>query len=246
MERIRERINIFLQGQLEKFGKNGFLVCMSGGLDSATVLKLAVDAVGKEKVTALICDIDAISDSNDLTDGKRFCEALGISVTDIHMTELFESFRKIFPKFHKIIHRNNMTRLRSVLAYTLADQYDLLVIGTSNKSESLLQGFLHFTNAADVFPISDLYKTEVKEIAKHIGVPDYIVNKDPNDSIKNGVKDKDLYFGYDYDVIDPLLRAILDHDLEKLNQFEDKKLMHLLCYLVRRNGHDVEFPEFVV
>lgn len=239
-----ESLKRWLAYQLERFGSNGYLVCMSGGLDSATALKLSVDSVGKERTFALTCTVEGISNPIDIAQAGELCKQLGVKHFILDMTRFFESYRSLFPDMSPLQVHTCMARLRPVIAYSIADKWGLKIMGTGNKSENVLQGWLHMTNASDVIPFVQFLKLEIREMAKEIGVPAHLIDKEPNDSMVNGVKDRDLYFGYGYEFIDPIIQALEEGDVAYLDT-QDRKLVALLAHQMRRTRLDTEFPVFI-
>lgn len=234
----------WLAYQLERFGSSGYLVCMSGGLDSATALKMSIDVVGKDKTFGLMCRIDGISNPTDLDQAKDYCEQLGITYIDFNITPIFEAYKALFPGMSPLQVHTCMARLRPVVAYSIADRLNLKIMGTANKSENLLQGWLHMTNPSDVIPFVQFSKSEIRLIARMIGVPTHFIEKEPNDSMINGGRDRDLFFGYDYDIIDPIVHALEIGDTSFLEK-QDRKLVLLLDHQMKKTRWDTEFPVFI-
>jgi NAD+ synthase len=180
-EGTEETVEKFLTEKLRKIGANGYVLGVSGGIDSAVVLRLCARAVGKKKVLALLMP-EKESSKDDLTDGKSLCEAEGVSYKVIDITGPVEAFKKVTAKkLDRKAVANIKARCRMVVLYHHASTERRLVVGTSNKSEILMGYFTKFGDgAADLEPIGDLYKTEVRELARDMGLPKKVIAKAPS------------------------------------------------------------------
>lgn len=190
-----ERIVKFLKGYNKKAGAEGYVLGVSGGLDSAVVYKLCVKAVGKDNVTTWyntgnnniyklvkMLDSDVIID--DVSDYVN-------RITDCEMDELSEA--------------NVKSRIMMVHLYMFANYLNCLVVGTTNKSEYMIGYFTKFGDgASDIEPIQHLYKTEVYELAKYLKVPNSIIKAKPSAGLWEGQIDEDE-IGMSYEKLDKIL-----------------------------------------
>lgn len=215
--KVAEVIEGFMKGFVAGSGAKGCVIGLSGGLDSSTVAHLLVRALGKEKVLGLIMPMSGITRQEDLDDAVSLAEDLGINYRIIDIREIFEAYTSANPLFDendKIANGNLQARIRMTLLYYAANRKNLLVAGTSDRSEILLGYFTKYGDgASDFIPIGDLYKTQVRELARSIGVPDKIVNKPSSPGLWVG-QTAEGELGLSYDVIDRILIALFDRKME--------------------------------
>jgi len=201
-------IEKFLSEKLRKIGAKGFVLGVSGGVDSAVVLRLCVRAVGKGKVLGLLMP-EKDSPKNDLADSVELCENEGIRYRMIDISQTIESLKKtIGGKLDRKPLANIKARCRMIVLYHYANSEWRLVVGTSNKSELLLGYFTKFGDGgADLEPIGDLYKTEVWELARRLDLPEKIVKKVPTAGLWRGQTDEGE-IGITYSRLDAILLGI--------------------------------------
>jgi NAD+ synthase len=248
---------------LQDFKRRGAVVGLSGGIDSALVVELAVRALGREKVLGVFLP-EKESNPISLEYAEKQAAKLGIETVKVDITENLESFgvyqrrnavvKQVVPefddtlKFHVTLPQNLLEkdrfnyysiivegkdgnretkrlsgndwleisactnikqRTRMIQLYYYAEKHNYIVVGTTNKSE-LLQGFfLKFGDGGvDVEPIAHLYKSQVFEMSKYLGVIQEIIDRPPSpDTYSLPVTDKELYFCIDYELLDLLLYA---------------------------------------
>ncbi len=209
-----ENIINYISGQVSESGANGVVLGVSGGVDSAATAALAVKALGPERVYPLILP-DVESDPADIRDAFRVCELLGLrSVKYIDITSIVDAFLKAvgssYEEANKIAKGNIKVRSRMIIFYYFANKNNLLVLGTSNRSEYLLGFFTKWGDgAADLYPIINLYKTQVRLLAEYLGIPESISWKESSPGFWVGHKARDE-LGVDYDVADKVLYHLVD------------------------------------
>jgi NAD+ synthase len=212
LDTAADAVRSFLADYLADSGADGYVVGVSGGLDSALAAHLLVDAVGPDRVTGLILPADP-SNAENIADARELCEGLGVEyrVTDIQ--PLVDDLTAASPgDLPKTAYGNAQARIRMTLLFQAANAEDLLVVGPNNRSELLIGYFTKYGDgAADVAPLADLYKTEVFDLARLVGVPDHIVEKTPTAELWEGQTDPGE-LGAPYETIDPILRAYVDDD----------------------------------
>ena len=238
-------IEHFLAEKLRKTGAKGYVLGVSGGIDSAVVLKLAVNAVGKERVLGLLLP-ERDSPKEDLGDAKQLCETEGVRYEILDISDAVEAFRKtIGSRADRMALANVKARCRMILLYHRAAAESRLVLGTSNKSELLVGYFTkHGDGGADLEPIGDLYKTEVRELARRIGIPAKIIKKAPSAGLWKGQTDEGE-MGITYDRLDAILLGIEQGLPEKdVATRAEASLQDVerVSKMVRLSSHKRKFP----
>lgn len=207
-----EVITAFIRSQLAQTGFERLVVGLSGGVDSATTAFLAARAVAAQDLLAVRMPYrTSAPDSED--DALRVVEALGCRTERVDITAMADPMlAQIFgPEAETRVRRGNvMARLRMVVLYDRSAAFDALVIGTSNKTEALLgYGTLYGDMAAALQPIGDLYKSQLREVAEALGVPQQIVDKPPSADLWPGQTDEGE-LGASYEDLDRILYALVD------------------------------------
>ncbi len=183
------------------------MVGMSGGLDSTVVAYLCVRALGADRVHALFLK-DELSSSEDQKDVEEITRDLGIALEVVDIGPMVEAFRKTLDIHDTKALGNVRARCRMIAWYSVSNQRDGLVVGTGNKSEGLSGFFTKFGDAGvDLLPIGDIYKTQVREMAQLLGVPERIIEKTPSPGLWKGQTDEGE-LGISYDDLDPILLGL--------------------------------------
>jgi NAD+ synthase len=238
-------IEHFLAEKLRKTGAKGYVLGVSGGIDSAVVLRLAANAVGKERVLGLLLP-ERDSPKEDLGDAKQLCETEGVRYEILDISDAVEAFRKtIGSRADRMALANVKARCRMILLYHRAAAESRLVLGTSNKSELLVGYFTkHGDGGADLEPIGDLYKTEVRELARRLGIPAKIIKKAPSAGLWKGQTDEGE-MGITYDRLDAILLGIEQGLPEKdVARRAEASLQDVerVSKMVRLSSHKRKFP----
>ena len=201
---MKERIIEFIKRKVKEAKAKGVVIGLSGGLDSTVTLFLCIEALGKNKVLGVMMPSE-INKKEDLDDAVQVCKKLGVKYKIIRIDSIIKEFEKILDLSDKLVKGNLTARIRMCILYYFANKENLLVVGTGNKSE-YLQGYftLHGDIACDLLPLGNLYKTEVKELAREIGVPERIIEKTPSPGLwKEQTDEKEL--GISYEELDKIL-----------------------------------------
>jgi NAD+ synthase len=177
----------FLTDRLEVSGCSGFVLGLSGGLDSALVLHLAVQSVGKERVRPVFLPNGRLS-----AEDRRFAhlanEGTGCALEEIDISALMKASPV---RSRGIVDANLQARLRMAMLYAIANRDELLVLGTSNKTELMMGYFTKFGDGgSDLCPIGDLLKTQVRAVAVKAGVAGPIVSRAPTSGLIAGQTDE--------------------------------------------------------
>jgi NAD+ synthase len=197
---------------------NGVVLGISGGIDSALVLTLCVAALGKEKVTALFMPEAAIDVGDTI---KQYVRQLGVKRETIPIKPLFEAYlRHAGIADNRLVTGNLKARIRMSLLYSRSNAAGLVVMGTGNRSELLAGYFTKYGDGGvDYLSIGALYKTQVRGLAKHMGVPEEIITQAPTAGLWAGQTDEQE-LGITYEKLD----LILYEHTEKGVPFDQIKL----------------------
>lgn len=204
----------FIREYFTHSGARAAIVGLSGGLDSSVTAALLTEALGKENVRALILPYEGVSLKSDIEDAISLCESLGVKYEIIDIRSIVDTVRRSLEgslgTLGKITLGNIMARTRMILLYAYANCLNGLVVGTSDKSEILLGYFTKYGDgAADIMPIGDLYKTQVRLLAMKLGIPERIVSKASSPGFWTGHLAEDE-LGARYEDIDCVLYALIE------------------------------------
>ena len=201
---IVQQITAWLKQQLEQSQAAGIVLGLSGGLDSAVCAALVRRATGN--CLGLILPVE--SAVKDLDDAAMVASAVNIRTERVDLTPAYEVLARSLPEADHLALGNLKARLRMVVLYYYANLYDYLVCGTGNKTEIALGYFTKFGDGAcDVLPIGDLYKTEVRELARGLAIPEKIIAKIPTAGLWPDQTDEGE-IGFSYGEIDKTLAAL--------------------------------------
>ena len=202
-------IDVFLRDEMRRVGFEHAVVGLSGGIDSALSTYLAVRALRKEHVHCLMMPYRT-SSADSLTDAKAVINELGVSSEVVDISPMADAYFAMNGDMDNLQKGNVMARLRMIVLYDRSHTRKALVIGTSNKTESLL-GYttLFGDNASAINPIGDLYKTQVRQLSGELGVPKVILKKAPSADLWSGQTDE-KEMGLTYSETDQLLYHLID------------------------------------
>jgi len=198
-----------IRTELGRFGFHKGVVAVSGGLDSSLAAYLAAEALGPENVQALWLPYRT-SAAESYEDAQEVIGRLGVSSVTIEITDMVEPLFERFPDMGNRRRGNVMARARMLVLYDQSEEWGGLVIGTSNKTELLLAyGTLFGDMASAVNPLGDLYKTQVRQLARAVGVPERIIAKPPSADLWPGQTDEGE-MGLTYADVDKVLCLMVD------------------------------------
>lgn len=245
MESIYEQLIKGIQKYFKKSGLHRVVVGVSGGVDSSLTLKLAVDALGSEKVTAISMPENGISAPINMQHAKKLCEALEVEFFLQSINAFLISFSQTPWGTNQIASQNTKARVRAVLLYHYANTHNALVLGTSNKSEILLgYGTKYGDLAADLEVIGELYKEEVYALADFVGLPREIIEKKPTAELYTGQTDE-AELGASYSELDPILKR-LDMGIDALiDRGISAATVHSVLNRVEKNKHKTSAPPII-
>jgi len=203
-EEALPRILDFIHGRIKDAGRSCLVVGLSGGLDSVTSAYLAVRALGSENLTAFLMPYKTTSPQS-TDDALLAATELGIAHETIDITPMVDAYFERFPEADHKRRGNFMARTRMAVLYDQSAALDALVLGTGNRTESLLGYTTLWGDMACAFtPLGDLYKTQVRQLAVHLGVPPRIIEKPPTADLWQGQTDEGE-MGLTYGEVDRLL-----------------------------------------
>lgn len=189
---INEIVN-FIRSEVEKAGAAGVVLGLSGGIDSSLTASLCVRALGSDKVLGVVMPT-SFTPKEDLEDALEVSRMLGIKTVLVNIDEICNAIVKALgvnpdDSRIRIPLANVRARVRMVILYFYANLYNYLVAGTSDRSEYLIGYFTKYGDgAADFFPIRHLYKTQVRELAAYMGLPERVVRKPSSPQLYPGHK----------------------------------------------------------
>ena len=237
----RRIIGEFIRGQLRQAGFERALVGLSGGIDSSLVAYLVSEAVGPERLLCLLMpyrtsDPASRADAEDVV-GRLGCESLVVDISPMVDAYFADPDRA---QASPVQRGNCMARTRMAVLYDHSVWWGGLVVGTGNKTETLI-GYttIYGDNASAFNPIGDLYKTQVRQMAVDMGVPERIIAKAPSADLWPGQTDEEEG-GFRYAEIDRLLYWMID----KRRTDEDLVAMGFAAELVARVGRMVATSEY--
>jgi NAD+ synthase len=240
----RKILVMFLRDAVTKVGFERAILNLSGGIDSALVAFLVAEAVGPDNVLALRLPYKS-SSQDSLDDAQAVIDALGIRSDTIEITAMVDPLLARFPDASNLRKGNIMARMRMVVLYDQSVAFRALPIGTSNKTETLL-GYttIYGDNAAGVQPIADLYKAQVRQLSRALGVPSSVIDKPPSADLWAGQTDEDE-LGFTYDLADQVLYLLVDERYtveEVIAEGFDRKFVEKIWRQVRINHYKRTMP----
>ena len=206
-----KRIKSFIKQYVENSGADGIVLGLSGGVDSNTIAALSSLSIGGERVMGLILPEKETYNLKDMDDAKVVAEKFGIRAHICDITSALEGFYNTIPKFDasdKLCKGNIKARTRMICLYYYANKFNRIVCGSSDKSETMMGYFTKWGDAAaDISPIMDLYKTQVRKLAVRLGISAELAAKPSTPALwPNQLAETEL--GIKYEILDLILYGL--------------------------------------
>ena len=219
---ITDKIEKFIENELEKNQAKGIILGLSGGIDSAVLAYICKRKL-KEKTLALIMPDTTITPSIETEDAMRIIGLTGIEHKLIDIKPIVNEYSMYLEPNEKA-KGNLRARVRTNILYYYANIKNYLVLGSSDKSEYLIGYFTKFGDgASDLTPISSLYKLQVREIAKHLEIPENIISKKSSPHLwKDHEAEEEL--GIQYEEVDSILYCLFEKKLSVEETIEITKI----------------------
>jgi NAD+ synthase len=200
----RRVIAEFIRGQLRQAGFEKLVLGLSGGIDSGLVAFLSADAIGPERLLCVLMPYRTSSPES-RADAEEVVRRLGCASELVDISPMVDAYFAADPEASPLRRGNYMARQRMAVLYDRSVTWGGLVVGTGNKTESLIGYTTLFGDSACAFnPIGDLYKSQVRQVAAAVGVPDSVIRKAPSADLWPGQTDEGEA-GFTYPVLDRLL-----------------------------------------
>ena len=205
----RKILTGFIQTEITRAGFSKAVLGLSGGIDSALACYLAAEALGPQNVLAVRMPYKTSSQGS-LDDAQLVIDALGVDSLTVPITGMVDPLIDRFPDMDNRRKGNIMARQRMIILFDQSEAFHGLVIGTGNKTEILLgYSTLYGDSACAINPIGDLYKAQVRQLSRAMGVPTPIIEKAPSADLWVGQTDEGE-LGFTYDQADQILYLLID------------------------------------
>lgn len=217
LEQELDRIEKFIQSYCQQAGLDRLVIGLSGGIDSSVSAVIAARALGADKVTGLYLPYKN-SNPSSLADAQLLAQSFDLCAHVVDISPMVDSYFAGTEIYASPLRKGNfMARMRMSVLYDYSSRERALVLGTSNRTELLVGYFTQHGDGACAFePIGHLYKTEVRGLARILGVPQVIINKAPTADLWEGQTDEQE-LGITYPILDEILYQLTEMNLNPRN-----------------------------
>lgn len=233
----RKILTGFIKSEITRVGFSRAVIGLSGGIDSALACYLAVEALGADNVFAVRMPYKT-SSPDSLAHAGLVIEDLGIPSVTVEITGMVDALFAQFSDANTLRRANAMARARMVVLFDQSAAFNGLVIGTGNKTEILLGYSTWYGDSASALnPVGDLYKAQVRQLSRAVGVPDVIIDKPPSADLWQGQTDE-AELGFTYEDADKLLYLLVDQRYRPEDCVEagfSRKFVETVVRRVQRN-----------
>ena len=219
-EIVRKLLVNFVRDETNNAGFQRGVIGVSGGVDSAVSAFLTAEALGKDHTLGIIMPYRT-SNPRSVEDAETVIQKLGIRSETVDISPMVDAYCETWKITDQVRRGNVMARMRMIILYDFSAREKALVIGTSNKTEMMVgYGTIYGDTACAINPLGDLYKSQVWQLARDLGVPKHIVEKIPTADLWEGQSDE-AELGVSYARLDALLYRLVDErrtdeELQKL------------------------------
>jgi len=244
----KKNVFAFLRNQMGVSQAGGLVLGMSGGIDSSVVATLSAQALGPDKVLGLVMP-SGTTDPQDMQDARDLGESLQIEQELVDIRSLEKAFTEVCPHFDSkdpISKGNLQPRFRMLVLYYYANKLDRLVVGSGNRSELLVGYFTKYGDGGvDMLPIGDLYKTQVRQLARSLDIPAPIIQKPPSAGFWPGQTDEGE-MGIEYLTLDLILHGIVDLKMDRAEVAKalniPEEMVKKVLQMIENSQHKRELP----
>ncbi|KZX16489.1 NH(3)-dependent NAD(+) synthetase [Methanobrevibacter cuticularis] len=250
-DKFKEEIVQFIKRIASEARVEGIVIGLSGGIDSTVVAYLLTEAIGPENVFAYHLS-SSTTPLEDTEHAQLVAKLLKIQYQEIGIDEIAKKFLELSyiktdeTNVVKIAEGNLKARIRMSLLYYFANMKNCLVAGTGNRSELLIGYFTKYGDGAcDFEPIGNIYKTQLRKLAKKWNIPKEIITKPPRAGLWINQKDEEE-IGLSYDILDQLLYLMIDKKLSDEDIIKEINIspeeINMIRARVSNNQHKLQFP----
>ncbi|MGC9307512.1 MAG: NAD+ synthase [Thermoplasmatota archaeon] len=244
-EEVTGLVTTFIRDYTANAGVDSVVIGLSGGIDSAVTATLAAMALGRENIHAIFMP-ELSTPIEDIEHVRLIADELDIEYETIDISPFIHSIRKTYPHEMDAVALGNIkSRLRMLLWYGYSNVKNSLVCGCSNKTELLIGYFTKYGDGGtDFLPIGDVYKTQVFQLARHLDIPEPIIEKAPTAGLWKGQTDEEE-LGISYEKLDHILYGLeRKWPVEKIARLADieESEVHRVQHMRRRSQHKRSMP----
>ncbi len=236
MQQISDTIAQWLREKVKEADAEGLVLGLSGGVDSATAAGVCVNACGNDNVAGVIMPCE--SHTQDEKDARLLADTFCIKTEYVDLTEPFQALESRLPPGNDLARANIKPRLRMITLYHIAQSRNYLVVGTGNKTECMVGYFTKYGDGGvDLLPLADFYKSEVRQLATHLQVPQSVIEKKPSAGLWENQSDEDE-LGISYETLDATLAAIETGSTDTI----DAQTLSYVHGLIEKSAHKRALP----